>query len=134
VRRKAVKILLDTHVLLWALLEPNKLSVRAHELLVDPTNPILVSAASAWEISTKYRLGRLPHAAAAVRGYTTHLRTLRAEELTINSEHALKAGSFEVSHRDPFDRLLAAQSTLEKVPLVTADPVFGLFDGVEKIW
>ncbi len=128
-----VKVLLDTHVLLWALMEPGKLSPRAREILKDPANTVLVSPASAWEISTKHRLGRLPAAESVVRGYRHHLTTLMATEIPITSEHALLAGSLGAEHRDPFDRMLAAQALVEGVPLLTADPVFSVFR-VETVW
>jgi PIN domain nuclease of toxin-antitoxin system len=128
-----VKLLLDTHALLWALLEPNRLPPRVAGLVRDPSNVLYVSAASAWEIATKYRIGKLPGAAAVVAGYAAHLATLRADELPIRASHALRAGSFAAEHRDPFDRVLAAQSLLEGIPLVTDDPAFSAF-GVDTRW
>lgn len=129
-----MRLLLDTHVLLWALAEPRRLSVAAASLLRNPANSLLVSAASAWEIATKQRLGKLPGAEALVGSYHAHLRILRAEELPINSAHALRAGSFRVEHRDPFDRMLAAQAILEGVPLLTDDPSFATFPGLQTLW
>lgn len=129
-----VRLLLDTHTLLWALAEPHKLSPLAAQLIRTPSNDVFVSAASAWEMSTKYRLGKLDHAQPIVMAYATHLRTLRAEELPIRGSHALKASDFDVAHRDPFDRMLAAQATLEGLTLLTADPAFALFLGVQTAW
>jgi PIN domain nuclease of toxin-antitoxin system len=129
-----MKLLLDTHALLWALAEPQRLSTRAAELIKAPSNVIVVSAASAWEIATKHRLGRLPGAGPIVAGFHAHLATLRAEELPVRSIHALRAGSFVVRHRDPFDRMLAAQAMLEGVPLLTDDPAFAAFPGLETLW
>lgn len=128
-----VKVLLDTHVVLWALMEPDRLSRRAKRVIKDLDNVVLVSSASAWEIATKHRLGRLPEAEAVVRGYREHLATLRATELAISSTHALLAGSLAGPHRDPFDRMLAAQGLVEGVPLVTGDPVFKQFR-VRLLW
>jgi PIN domain nuclease of toxin-antitoxin system len=128
-----VKVLLDTHVLLWALMEPRQLSRRARTTIEDPDNVVLVSSASAWEIAIKYRLGRLPEAEPVVRAYTKHLDTLRATELAINSEHALLAGSLRVPHRDPFDRMLAAQAVIEGVPLMTNDAAFRAVR-VARLW
>jgi len=129
-----LSVLLDTHVLLWAVARPERLSPSARTLLEDPQTGVLVSAASAWEITTKYRLGKLPGAERIVMGYTTHLITLRARELPIVSAHALAAGLFAVDHRDPFDRLLAAQAITEGMPLVTADPMMALFPGLVTHW
>lgn len=128
-----VRVLLDTHVLLWALMEPAKLSPRARDILKDPAHTVLVSPASAWEIATKHRLGRLPAAESVVRGYRRHLAALMATEVPITSEHALLAGSLAAEHRDPFDRMLAAQALVEGVPLLTADPAFSALR-VETVW
>jgi PIN domain nuclease of toxin-antitoxin system len=129
-----VRLLLDTHALLWALAEPHRLSQRAAALIKAPTNEVVVSAASAWEIATKFRLGKLPGAGPVVAAFAAHLITLRVEELPIRSIHALRAGSFLVEHRDPFDRMLAAQAIVEGVPLLTDDPAFINFPGLETLW
>jgi PIN domain nuclease of toxin-antitoxin system len=129
-----MRFLLDTHALLWALAEPRRLSARAAALIRAPTNEVVVSAASAWEIATKFRLGRLPGAEPIVAGFAAHLSTLRAEELPIRSIHALRAGSFMLDHRDPFDRMLAAQAMVEGVPLLTDDPAFAAFPELETLW
>lgn len=128
-----VRALLDTHVLIWALLSPDELSASARTLILDASTTLLVSSASAWEIATKHRLGRLPEAADVVHGYLEHLRTLGAQELPISSAHALLAGGMRHAHRDPFDRVLAAQSILEGVPLVTGDAAFGALP-VTVVW
>ncbi len=127
------RLLLDTHTFLWALLEPSRLSRKVRGFLRDPETRVIVSAATAWEISIKYRLGKLPGASDVVADYTSHLRTFRAEELAITSVHALLAGHFSQSHRDPFDRMLAAQSSLEMLPLATNDPIFETFP-VTTVW
>jgi PIN domain nuclease of toxin-antitoxin system len=129
-----MSVLLDTHVVLWAFSSPDKLSSAVHALLENPHTIVLVSAASAWEIATKYRLGKLPGAERIVKGYSAHLTTLGARELPVGSVHALAAGLFAVEHRDPFDRMLAAQAIAEEVPLVTADPVMALFPGLATYW
>jgi PIN domain nuclease of toxin-antitoxin system len=123
----AVTVLLDTHVVLWALMEPARLSTPVRTVLSDRTTNVLVSAASAWEIATKHRLGKLPEADEVVGGFADHLRTFGADELAITSSHALAAGRFDIAHRDPFDRMLAAQSMITGVALVTSDPAFGQF-------
>jgi len=129
-----LNVLLDTHVILWAFASPDKLSPSARALLEDPRTDVLVSAVSAWEIATKYRLGKLPGAEMIVTGYTAHLITLRARELPVVSAHALTAGLFAVEHRDPFDRMLAAQAIAEGVSLVTADPMMAVFPGLVTQW
>lgn len=129
----ALTLLLDTHVFLWALMEPKRLSRRARSLVEDQANTVVVSSASAWEIATKHRLGRLAGAEAVVAGYRRHLQRLGGIELPMTSEHALRAGAFTVAHRDPFDRMLAAQAQIEGVPLLTEDRAFAAFD-VACIW
>ena len=121
------RVLLDTHVLLWALLAPERLSERVRDLVRDRRTTVLVSAASAWEIATKHRLGKLPDAGDVVGGYGDHLRRLGVDELPVTSAHALTAGSFAIAHRDPFDRVLAAQALHEGVSLATSDPAFAVF-------
>jgi PIN domain nuclease of toxin-antitoxin system len=126
-------VLLDTHVILWALTDPAKLSKRVRLLLEDPKTQVVTSTASAWEIATKWRLGKLPEATAIVKGYRSHLTTMMATELAITSEHALTAGCFDAPHRDPFDRILAAQAVVEDLMLVTSDSAFRQFD-VRTVW
>lgn len=129
-----LSVLLDTPVLLWALATPDKLSPAARTLLEDPHTALLVSAVSAWEIATKYRLGKLPAAEPIISAYAAHLVTLGACELPVTSAHALTAGSFAVDHRDPFDRMLAAQAIMEGVPLITADQALAVFSGLVTKW
>ena len=129
-----LSVLLDTHVILWAFASPDRLSPPVRALLEDLQTGVLVSAASAWEIATKYRLGKLPGAEPIVLGYAAHLTTLGARELPVTSAHALSAGLFAVEHRDPFDRMLAAQAIAEGLPLVTADPIMAAFSGLLTRW
>lgn len=127
-----MRLLLDTHIFLWALMEPRKLPAGTRALIEDDETELLVSAASAWEIAAKYRLGRLPGASRVVADYPAAIRGLRAESLPINDVHALKAGAWDVSHRDPFDRMLAAQALLEALPLATTDNAMRQF-GIELV-
>jgi PIN domain nuclease of toxin-antitoxin system len=127
---RRVRLLLDTHVLLWALRDPARLSDEASELIREPSHELVVSAATAWEIATKYRIGKLPDAAPILLGYSDYLDRLGAAELPITSRHALVAGQLDWAHRDPFDRILAAQCLLESLTLVTADVVFDALGGV----
>lgn len=125
--------LLDTHALLWAVAAPSRLSRRALRIIRDDTNDLLVSAASAWEISTKYRLGRLPGAEPLLDGWDETLAVLHARSVPIAHRVALRGGSYASSLRDPFDRLLAAEAELSGVGLITPDPVFAEFP-VRVIW
>jgi len=129
-----MRVLLDTHVLLWALRDPDSLSPAATALLADPATELLVSAATAWEIATKHRIGKLPDAEPLLLGYEGHLSRLGARELPIASRHALAAGSLEWAHRDPFDRVIAAQSILEGVPLVSRDAAFVSLPSLRVLW
>ncbi|PSR20263.1 MAG: PIN domain nuclease [Sulfobacillus acidophilus] len=129
----AIKVLLDTHVLLWALVEPDKLSPAATEIIEESQNTVVVSAASAWEVAIKFQLGRLPEARMVIEGYHNHLQTLRTLELAINSQHTIKAGTLNATHRDPFDRILAAQCLVEGLTIITKDHAFIEF-GVPTIW
>lgn len=128
-----ITVLLDTHVFLWAVLEPQKLSGCSRELLEDPDNSLLVSVVSAWEISIKFRLGRLNGAKSIIRHYSHALSGLGATSLPITDAHALRAGSWAMDHKDPFDRMLAAQAHLESVPIVSADVILEEF-GSTRIW
>lgn len=127
-------MLLDTHTVLWALLEPDKLGAVGRGLIAARSTEILVSAASAWEIGTKFRLGRLPAADHLVHNYPAHLERLGATPLPITDAHTLHAGTLAWDHRDPFDRMLATQSVLENVPLVTQDRAFSTLPIVRAIW
>jgi PIN domain nuclease of toxin-antitoxin system len=131
---RTTALLLDTHALLWTLLEPDRIPAATLQRIRDPSNDLVVSAASAWEIGTKYRLGKLDDAAAIVHGYPDHLVRLRAHQLPINSQHALSAGLLTWQHRDPFDRVIAVQSMVDSVPLVTADAVFSTLPGLRIVW
>ena len=128
-----MRLLLDTHVLLWAALEPHQLSERQREALEDSDNALLVSAASAWEIATKWRLGKLSHAGQVVHNYPQVLNALAASELAINGQTARSAGLLDVDHRDPVDRLLAAEAMASDLVLVSSDPAFRLFPGLELL-
>jgi PIN domain nuclease of toxin-antitoxin system len=119
-----MKALVDTHALLWWLFDDRRLSGRARQVMEDGANEILVSSASGWEIMTKYRLGKLPHAGEAVRDLRGAVQRAGFEPLPISLEHAIEAGRLASPHRDPFDRMLAAQSRLERIPLITDDKGF----------
>jgi PIN domain nuclease of toxin-antitoxin system len=120
-------VLLDTHALLWAIFEPKRLSRTARQTLESPQTNVFVSSATAWEVATKTRLGKLPIGQALVDAYPRYLARLTATELPVNSAHALHAGAYRNAHRDPFDRILAAQAEIEDLPFVTCDPAFATF-------
>ncbi len=122
-----MRVLLDTHIFLWAVLEPERLPDAIRALIESPENELVVSAASAWEIATKFRLGKLPGAAALVKHYSKAIDGLGATELAVSRDHALKAGGWNNPHRDPFDRMLAAQAAMERLPLVSVDKAMHVF-------
>jgi PIN domain nuclease of toxin-antitoxin system len=128
-----VRVLLDTHALLWATLAPASLSRKASRIIVNPANVILVSAASAWEIATKVRLGRLPGAERLEREFVDALDAAGYTLIPISAEVALRAGRFTSEHRDPFDRVIAAQALHEDIPVVSADVQLDTFS-IQRIW
>jgi PIN domain nuclease of toxin-antitoxin system len=128
-----MRFLLDTHALLWWLFDDPRLSQAAREIIADGDNEILVSSASAWEVSTKHRLGKLPGAAVLVRDIAGWVERAGFRELSVTLPHAQRAGSWPQEHRDPFDRMLAAQSALEDLPLISRDPAFAPF-GIRMVW
>lgn len=128
-----VTVLLDTHALLWWWGQPDRLSSRVLGLLRDPETAVVVSAASAWEIATKHRIGRLPSGAAIVPQWEARLGVDGFRELAMTSRHALRAGTLPGMHRDPFDRMLAAQSILEDIPVVSIDDALTAL-GASRIW
>jgi PIN domain nuclease of toxin-antitoxin system len=128
-----MRLLLDTHTFLWWLFDDPKLPDSARRLLADPRNRVHVSAASVWEICTKHRLGKLDAAGALVRDVPGWIRKAGFIELPITAAHAQLAGSFPQPHRDPFDRMLAAQSTTEDLPIVSRDDALAPFD-VQLLW
>ena len=133
-RPKSVRtLLLDTHALLWWLLDSPELSRTARDAIAAPDQRVLVSAASAWELGTKYRIGKLPEAQDIVANLPQYLRKQRFEPLPISLDHALAAGQLPGPHRDPFDRMLMAQAQLERAWVVTLDPVFSDY-GVGVVW
>jgi PIN domain nuclease of toxin-antitoxin system len=128
-----MKVLLDTHTFLWWNLDDPQLSAAAREIIGDGGNDILVSAATGWEIAIKYARGRLelpePPDAYVARRLAQH----RFMALPIEMSHALQVHVLPPIHRDPFDRLLVAQSQLEAIPLLSADPDIARYD-VGIIW
>ena len=126
-------LLLDTHTLLWATQTPGKLSLAARRAVTDSANTILVSAASAWEIATKVRLGKLPEAETLEREFLKMTQRTGFVLLSIEPETALRAGRLVGTHGDPFDRMIAAQALQLDIPVISADPKLDSF-GVRRIW
>jgi len=129
--------LLDTHTLLFALYESKRLAQRAERAIEDSRNRLFVSSASTWEIATKHRLGKLTEydldIQTPIADYRGQLERLGTSDLPIENPHTLLAGSFEVPHKDLFDRILAAQAKLENLILISKDPAFDAF-GVRRLW
>jgi PIN domain nuclease of toxin-antitoxin system len=128
-----LRALLDTHALLWWFLNDPQLSGRARKFLSDPANVVLVSAATAWEIATKVRIGKLPSATQLAFDLPEYIEQAGFGLLAISVEHGLRAGLLTGSHRDPFDRMLVAQAQSESMPIVSSDSAFDAF-GVLRIW
>ena len=128
-----MKLLLDTNVVLWWFSDSTILSRPIEALVDDPANTVLVSAASAWEICTKVRIGKLPSGQALSDDFAGFLQRNYFEPLAITIEHGRLAGRLKGAHKDPFDRMLAAQAIVEDVQLVTNDSAFAGF-GVRVLW
>jgi PIN domain nuclease of toxin-antitoxin system len=118
------RYLIDTHVLLWWIFDDPKLDQNIREIIQNPSNKIIVSSASAWEIATKYRIGKLPEAKELLENYDQIIQKARFSQLSITTAHALRAGSLPIQHRDPFERMIMAQGELEKIPVITYDSAF----------
>jgi PIN domain nuclease of toxin-antitoxin system len=116
--------IIDTHIFLWWLFDDQKLDTACRDIIRNPAHRIFVSSASAWEIATKYRIGKLPEAKQLVEQYSQILHQAKFIELAITSAHALRAGSLPIDHRDPFDRMIMAQAELESLPVITYDKAF----------
>ncbi|HEY4173833.1 MAG TPA: type II toxin-antitoxin system VapC family toxin [Rhodopila sp.] len=126
-----MRLLLDTHLLLWAAADPDRLSPAARDLIADPANEPLFSAASVWEMGIKFALGR--------EDFTYDPRLLRGElldhgyaEIPVTGQHANAVLTLPRLHRDPFDRILVAQSLVEEITLLTTDPIVARYQGLVR--
>ena len=128
-----VRALLDTHALLWWLDGDRRLPRSVRAVIAEERSTILVSAASAWEIATKVRIGRLPGAEDVAGDLPGIVHGQGFVQLPITLAHAQRAGSLPGSHRDPFDRMLIAQAQVEDVPLVSNETKFDAY-GVRRLW
>lgn len=129
-----MRLLLDTHAFLWWVFADPKLSRRARAAIDDEVeNDVFVSAASAWEIATKYRIGKLPDARVVADDVPSTVAAEGFNQLAISVLHAQRAGSLSGRHRDPFDRMLIAQAMLEDLTLVSNERAFDAY-GVRRLW
>ncbi|MSU36976.1 MAG: type II toxin-antitoxin system VapC family toxin [Pedosphaera sp.] len=128
-----MKLLLDTHVLLWWLADGRELTMRARRMIVNPGNEIWVSAASVWEIATKVRIGKLGMALSEVENIESICLEEKFRLLPIQFNHAARAGLLPGEHRDPFDRMLAAQAILNNLTVITKDTELGSL-GARVYW
>lgn len=126
-------LLLDTHALLWWLLDSPELSSYAKAAMSNVDQRVLVSTATSWELAIKHKLGKLPFAAEIVEHLPRYLRKERFEVLPIRLDHSLAAGALTGPHRDPFDRMLIAQAQIEKCQLVSCDAIFQTYS-VDTLW
>jgi len=128
-----LRLLLDTHALIWWLAGDDALSRRAREAIADEDNTVAVSAASAMEVATKFRIGKLPDAALLAQDFEAVIAEQGFDELAISVHHARLAGEMNIPHKDPFDRLLIAQAQAEDLVLLSNE---ALFDGfaVKRLW
>ena len=128
-----MRLLLDTHALIWWEEGNDKLGAAAKLAIADEANEVFVSAVSAMEISTKFRLGKLPSAGRLAQDFEAIIADQGFEPLSISVRHARLAGSLQLAHRDPFDRLLIAQALAEDLPMATNETLFDGF-GVTRVW
>jgi PIN domain nuclease of toxin-antitoxin system len=128
-----VRLLLDTHVFLWWINDSPRLSETAKAFIVNPNNDLFLSAASGWEMAIKTQLGKLQIAEDIEYFVAEQMALNNIYSLPVTMIHALHVQKLPLLHRDPFDRLLIAQSQLEKMPVLTIDSIFGRYD-VEIRW
>jgi PIN domain nuclease of toxin-antitoxin system len=128
-----MRVLLDTHILLWWAADDPRLSRRARQVLRDPANELLFSVASAWELMIKSQVGKLTLPEPPARYIPDRLSRFAIGTLPVELSHALGLSELPLHHRDPFDRILIAQSQVERLPIVTADPQIAQYP-VEIIW
>jgi PIN domain nuclease of toxin-antitoxin system len=128
-----MRLLLDTHAIVWYVDQDHLLSRPAHAAITDPSNELLISAATIWEISIKSGLGKLKLSQPFLVWMTKALNDLRASLLPITVEFAAAQAALPNLHRDPFDRMLAAQAMVESVPVVSSDVIFDSY-GIARVW
>lgn len=128
-----MNILLDTHVLIWLDLEPEKLSPSAKKILADTENMLFLSVVSVWEMQIKSQIGKLSHSKALSEVIQEQRKINRIQILSVELPHVLKVGELPLHHRDPFDRLLIAQALVEDMTILSKDAVFQQYNA-NVIW
>lgn len=128
-----MRLLLDTHAFLWWLAGHSSLSKRARIEIDSSSSDVFVSAASAWEIATKHRLGKLPEADLVAFDVMSSIESQQFTPLAVSVKHGQVAGALPGLHRDPFDRMLAAQAMLEDLVFISNERVFDVY-GVKRLW
>lgn len=128
-----MKLLLDTHVLIWWWTDRRLIPPAVDALIESGVDEVFVSSVNAWEIATKARLGKLPQVRPYLDRYAAAIADAEFLTLDVTPAHGLRAGSYEAAHRDPFDRMLAAQAEIEGMTLLTRDPAFRAFP-CETVW
>ncbi len=128
-----MRLLLDTHALIWWLAGDEALSLRAREAIQDEGNSVAVSAASAMEVATKFRIGKLAKAELLAQDFESIIAGQGFVELAISVHHARLAGEMNIAQKDPFDRLLIAQAQAEGMVLISNEVLFDSF-AVQRLW
>ena len=128
-----MRALLDTHALIWWFSDDPSLPQTVRGILADTDNTVVVSAASAWEIAIKYQQGKLRKAADLVSDFSGRIGREGFQLLPISAEHGIRAGLLSGTHKDPFDRMLIAQSQAENMPVISNEAVFETY-GVRRLW
>jgi PIN domain nuclease of toxin-antitoxin system len=134
VGKKRVKLLIDTHILFWWLTDDKQLTATARKAIANPEATVFVSAVSIWEMAIKVKIGKWPEAASLLENYRVELQAERFEALPITLKHAKAAGLLNWDHKDPFDRMLAAQAEQEELTLVSADSAFQQATRLKVLW
>jgi PIN domain nuclease of toxin-antitoxin system len=128
-----LRALFDTHALIWWFSDDPSLPQTVRGIIADTDNTLLVSAASAWELAIKYQQGKLRKAADLVSNFSSRIEGEGFQLLPISAEHGIRAGLLPGPHKDPFDRMLIAQSQAENIPIISNEAVFEAY-GVRRLW
>jgi PIN domain nuclease of toxin-antitoxin system len=129
-----MRALLDTHTFYWMVSHPENLGAAARVAIEEPSNELLLSAASLWEIATKHRSGKFPSGGLLLDNLDVLTDRLKIQTLSVSPKHAIIAGSMDWGHKDPFDRMLAAQCITEDMVLISKDSAFESLESVKLLW